>query len=43
MRDFLYRPGEIIVPDSFDDDRWNECSNGIHFIITRQEAEDYDL
>ena len=43
MRDFLYCPGEIIVPDSFDDNRWNECSNGIHFFITRQEAEDYDL
>ena len=43
MRDFLYCPGEIIVPDSFDDDRWNECSNGIHFFITRQEAEEYRL
>ena len=22
----------------FDDDRWNECSTGIHFFITRDEA-----
>ena len=40
---FIYRPGEIVVPNSFDDNRWNECSNGIHFFITRQEAEEYSL
>lgn len=33
--------GETVVPDSFDEDRWNECSNGIHFFITKQEAIDY--
>ena len=38
---FLYRVGETVVPDSFDEDRWNECSNGIHFFITKQEAIDY--
>ena len=36
-----YVVGEIVTPDSFDDDRWDECSNGIHFFITRQEAVDY--
>ena len=36
-----YIVGEIVTPDSFDDNRWNECSNGIHFFITRQEAVDY--
>lgn len=36
-----YIVGEIVTPDSFDDDRWNECSHGIHFFITRQEAVDY--
>ena len=36
-----YVVGEIVKPDSFDDDRWDECSNGIHFFITRQEAVDY--
>ena len=38
---FIYKVGELIVPDSFDDDRWNECSHGIHFFITRTEAEEY--
>ena len=36
-----YTVGEVVYPDSFDDDRWNECSHGIHFFITRQEAVDY--
>ena len=36
-----YTIGEIVYPDSFDEDRWNECSHGIHFFITRQEAIDY--
>ena len=39
---FVYKVGETVVPDSFDENRWNECSNGIHFFITRQEAEDYE-
>ena len=38
---FVYRVGETVFPDSFDEDRWNECSNGIHFFITNQEAIDY--
>ena len=42
-KEFLYVPGEIVIPDSFDDNRWEECSNGIHFFITRQEAEEYLL
>ena len=37
----LYKIGEVTKPDSFDDNRWNECSNGIHFFITRQEAVNY--
>ena len=36
-----YTIGEVVLPDSFDDDRWNECSHGIHFFITRQEAVGY--
>lgn len=36
-----YVVGKTVTPDSFDDDRWNECSHGIHFFITRQEAVDY--
>lgn len=37
----IYKVGEIVYPNSFDENRWNECSNGIHFFITRQEAVDY--
>ena len=37
----LYKIGEITKSDSFDENRWNECSNGIHFFITRQEAVNY--
>lgn len=36
---FIYEVGKTVEPDSFDEDRWNECSNGIHFFITRGEAE----
>ena len=35
---FIYRVGETVEVENFDDDRWNECSNGIHFFITRDEA-----
>ena len=38
---FIYRVGEIVSVDNFDDNRWNECAPGIHFFITRQEAVDY--
>lgn len=38
---FEYRVGEIVRPDSFSDDRWVECGPGIHFFITRAEAESY--
>ena len=38
---FLYTVGEVVTVDDFDEDRWNECSTGIHFFINRQEAVDY--
>lgn len=38
---FIYRVGKTVVPDFFDDDRWKECSGGIHFFMTRAEAESY--
>ena len=37
-----YKVGEDVLPDSWDDDRWSECSHGIHFFITRREAEIYN-
>jgi len=36
-----YKAGEIVRPDAWDDNRWDECSNGIHFFITKLEAENY--
>jgi hypothetical protein len=36
-----YRAGERIMPDAFDDNWQEECSPGIHFFISRLEAENY--
>ena len=38
---FIYKVGEIVAVDDFDENRWNECSTGIHFFINRQEAVNY--
>ena len=37
----VYTVGQKVYPDAFDEDRWNGCSNGIHFFMTRKEAEMY--
>lgn len=42
-RSFIYRIGEIVSVDNFDDNRWNECAPGIHFFITRDEALRYSV
>jgi hypothetical protein len=39
--DFIYKTGEMVSVPDFDENRWNECSAGIHFFINRQEAVDY--
>ena len=39
--DFIYRKGDTVSVENFDDNRWKECAPGIHFFITRQEAVDY--
>ena len=38
---FVYKVGDIVSVDNFDEDRFNECSTGIHFFINFQEAVDY--
>ena len=38
---FVYEVGKIVEVEDFDIDRWNECSTGIHFFITKREAELY--
>ena len=41
---FVYRVGETVKPgEEFDTNRWNECAPGIHFFITREEAERYNI
>jgi uncharacterized protein YjbI with pentapeptide repeats len=35
---FHYIPGTVVSVSDFDENRWNECSTGIHFYITREEA-----
>ena len=39
---FVYKVGEIVSVDNFNEDRFNECSTGIHFFINFQEAVDYN-
>ena len=41
--DFQYIPGTMVSVPDFDENRWNECSNGIHFYITREEAVRHEL
>ena len=36
-----YTKGEYVYPDSFDEDRWNECSHGIHFFTDILSAINY--
>lgn len=36
-----YVKGEMVYPDSFDEDRWIECGHGIHFFINKQDAINY--
>nr|DAR70718.1 MAG TPA: pentapeptide repeat protein [Caudoviricetes sp.] len=38
---FVYEVGETVEVKDFDENRWNECSTGIHHFITREEAERY--
>ena len=36
-----YKAGEVVLPDSYDDNALIECSNGVHWFLTREEAEAY--
>ena len=41
-KEFVYCVGEIAEAPDFDENRWNECTAGIHFFITRGEAVKYN-
>lgn len=36
---FFYAAGAVVRVENFEPDRWRECSPGIHFYLTRIEAE----
>ena len=38
----VYEKGKTVTCDSWNEDRWQECAGGIHFFITRWEAENYE-
>ena len=38
---FIYTVGETVEVKDFDENRWNECSTGIHFFISRDMAVNY--
>jgi len=39
---FTYEVGKLITPtNGFNDDRWKTCEHGIHFYLTREEAENH--
>jgi len=38
----LYETGKDFIPNGFDTDPFAECSHGVHFFITREEAIKYD-
>jgi hypothetical protein len=39
LEDSVYRAGDLVRSDGFDDDRWNLWGKGIRFYLTRAEAE----
>ena len=41
QKDVVYTEGATVFPDSYDDNPMVECSNGIHFFLTRKEAEEW--
>ena len=38
---FIYKVGEIVEVKDFEEDRWEECSTGIHFFISKDDAISY--
>ena len=40
-KETIYKVGEMVYPDSFDENRWNGCSTGIHFFVNKEDAIKY--
>ena len=41
-KNFIYEVRKTVKVDDFDEDRWKECTQGIHFFMNRQEAINYN-
>lgn len=39
---FIYEIGKVVEELNYDENRWNECSAGIHFFINREMAVKYN-
>lgn len=37
----IYKAGKMVYPDSFDENRWRECSHGIHFFVDKKDTIEY--
>ena len=42
-KNFIYKVEKIIEISDFNENRWEECSTGIHGLLTRQEAVEYNI
>lgn len=43
-KDFKYKYHEELIEENFDDNRWNECSKGIHFFLSIEDLyEEYGV
>lgn len=40
-KNFTYKKNDTLIIEDFDEDRWNECSAGIHFFMNKEEAIEY--
>lgn len=38
---FKYTVGKIVIPDGFNEDRKDQCSDGIHFFMRKKDALEY--
>lgn len=41
-RGAVYAIHQDVLPDAWNDDRWNECSTGIHFFMNKKCAQSWD-
>ena len=40
---FIYGVGNTVEVSDFDENRWNECSTGIHFFLSRSDAVNWNM